>query len=221
MAPHIEELIKQDIIDQLTWDDSVNANDVIVEVTDNTVQLKGKVPNYIAKLAAERDARFVSGVKRVENYLEVEFPPKSTLPSDQEITDHINSMLFLHGKIISSDVSVSTNRGVVTLSGKVGTYWEKNLAEDIASSTRGVVGVNNLLAVSLIKTVFDYDIETDIKNAYKRSILIDEDKIKVAVEGGTVRLTGSVANYAIKNEAIEIAMYTAGVKDVIDEITIE
>ena len=36
MSPLIEELKKQDVVDQLTWDDSVNANDIYVDVDDRT-----------------------------------------------------------------------------------------------------------------------------------------------------------------------------------------
>lgn len=81
MAPLPEEIKKQDIVDQLTWDDSVNANEVHIDVQDKTVRLTGKVPNYVAKMAAERDAYQVAGVAIVENYLEVEFPPTISLPA--------------------------------------------------------------------------------------------------------------------------------------------
>jgi len=85
MVPLSEELKKQDIVDQLTWDDSVNANAVHIDVMDNIVRLTGKVPNYLAKMAAERDAYQVAGVANVENYLEVEFPPTITRLTDDEI----------------------------------------------------------------------------------------------------------------------------------------
>jgi osmotically-inducible protein OsmY len=220
MAPLVEEIKKQEIVDQLAWDNSVNANAVHVDVQDGTVQLKGKVSNYTAKLAAERDAYLVQGVNIVENYLEIEFPPKFTIPSDDEITSNIYKMLIWNSNIDSSDIKVETSAGTVTLSGNVSSYWEKFMAEDIANSTNGVIGVVNDLEVVLIKTIEDVEIENDIRRAYKRSVLISEDEIQVSVNNGIVQLSGKVPTYPIKKEAYDIAVYTGGVTDVIDDIKI-
>jgi len=184
------------------------------------VQLKGTVPNYTAKIAAERDAYQVVGVMNVENYLEIEFPPSVTMPADEEITDNVDKMLAWNSRIHSDKINVSTSNGTVTLSGNVNSYWEKYLAGEIATSTTGVIGVVNNLTVSPTRSIIDMDIEKDIKNTYKRSSLIDEDKIGVSVKNGIVHLSGSVSNYLIKKQAHDIAMYTASVVDVIDEITI-
>jgi osmotically-inducible protein OsmY len=216
-----EEMRKQDIVDQLTWDDSVDANEVHVSVKDGNVKLTGTVPNFTAKLAASKDAYMVAGVKDVENDIDVEYPVTLQVPSDEEITSNINNMLIWNDNILSSNIKVETQNRIVTLRGSVESFWEKSLAGDIAASARGVIDVINTLDIELTKTAMDVDIQQDIKNAYRRSILIDEDKIIVGVNNGIVRLTGSVANYPIKKEALDIAMYTAGVIDVIDELTIE
>lgn len=220
MARFIEEIKKQDVIDQLTWDDSVNADDVHVEVDMNTVQLTGQVPDYAAKIAAEKDAYKVAGVMNVKNYLEIKFPPSISMPSDEEITSNVKNMLLWNSRINSDNITVTTNRGIVNLSGSINSYWEKYLAGDAANSASGVIEVVNNLTVSPIKTIIDMDIENDIKNAYKRSSLIDEDRIYVDVNAGVVHLSGVVSNYLIKNEAYDIAMYTAGVTDVVDDLTI-
>jgi len=220
MSPTIEELKKQDIIDQLTWDESLNANEIQVNVQNGTVQLKGTVPNFAAKIAAERDTMLVEGVTNIENYLRVEFPPRDTSPTDEETTSNVLNILKLDSRILSEDIKVDTVEGMVTLSGSVYSYWEKDTIQSIVGNINGVLDVNNKLDVNLSQVFVDLDIETDIKNAYKRNALIDENKIKVSVTNGIVRLTGSVSNYLIKNEAIEIAVYTKGIIDVIDEITI-
>lgn len=215
-----EEIKKQDVIDQLVWDDSVNANDIFVNVENGSVQLKGKVPNISAKFAAARDAYMVAGVKSVDNQLEVEFPARETVPSDAEITSNIRNMLLWSDNVISTDISVETENGIVTLSGSVNSYWEKSEAEDIAASALGVVDVINLLTVNLTGTFIDADIETDIENAFRRSILIDETKVDVKVVNGVATLTGTVESYNAKRVALDIAAYTAGVTDVIDELVV-
>ncbi len=221
MAPLTEEIIKQNIVEQLTWDDSVNANEIQVEVQDSTVYLKGNVPNYTAKLAAERDVLNVPGVLNLESFLEVHFPPKVTVPGDAEITGNIRNMLAWKSNIDASKIDIITKDGVVTLSGTADSYWEKYEVEDTANNALGVVDVINKITVRPVKKVLDKEIENDIKKAYERSILIDESKIEVSVTNGIVHLIGVVTNRLIKDEAYKKALYTSGVIDVIDEITIE
>ncbi len=220
MSPTAEEITKQDIIDQLTWDHSVNANEIYVNVQDDVVQLKGKVPTYASKIAAEKDVYEVSGVTWVQNHLEVESPPDITRPTDLEITETIENKLAWNSQINSASIKVKTKDGIVTLSGVVDSYWEKNLAEDTALFTNGVIEVIDDLSVSLVKTVVDIDIEKDIKNAYRRNRLPGREEISVSVQNGIVRLSGVVPGFSVKKEAYNIAAYTAGVVDVIDDITV-
>ncbi len=220
MSPTFAEIKKQDIIDQLTWDNRVNANEVYVKVQDNTVQLKGTVPTYASKVAAEKDAYEVSGVTRVENELEVEIATDIARPTDLEITESIENKLIWNSQINSANIRIDTVEGIVTLSGVVDSYWEKNLAEDIALYTNGVIEVVNKLSVTLAKSIVDIDIEEDIKNTYRRIGLARHDEITVSVTDGVVRLSGVVPNYRVKREAYNIAMYTAGVVDVIDDLTL-
>lgn len=220
MNPRSEEIKKQDIIDNLTWDDSVNANDVNVRVENSTAVLEGTISSYAEKLAAERNALDVPGINVVENNLTVLLPATINLPSDAEITSNIENKLLWDSQIDSTKINVQTIDGVVTLSGEVDTYWEKNQAEDLALSTLGVIDVINNLTVVLTKSLVDLDIESDIKAAYRRSAVIDENKIGVSVNNGIVTLTGTVSDYFTKYRAYRIATYTSGVVDVIDDIVV-
>jgi osmotically-inducible protein OsmY len=220
MSPLQEELQKQNVVDQLTWDSSVNSNEVHVEAVDGRIRLEGKVPNYTAKLAAERDAYNVIGVTEVENFLEVEFPPAVTIPPDREIESNIKRMILLNARIASGDISVTVKDGVVTLSGVVETIWEKYEAEDVANSAAGVVDVQNNLEVILKEDIIDADIANDILATFQRSSLIDENRLAVEVNNGVVRLTGEAPTFAAKREAYNKALFTQNVRDVIDDIVI-
>jgi osmotically-inducible protein OsmY len=221
MTPLVEKPKKKDIIDQLAWDDSVHAENIFVDVQNGVVTLKGKVPNLASKMAAEMNARQVDGVVKVDNYIQIEFPPRVTIPTDNEITRNIREMLNLDSRITShEDIHIESDHGIVTVSGLVNSYWEKYLAENIAHTARGVVNVKNKLSVSIAQSMVDADIENDIRNALVRNILVDEDRLEVSVSDGVVKLSGVVSNYLIKREAYNIAMYSKGVIDVIDEITI-
>ncbi len=220
MAALPEEIIKQRIIDQLTWDDSVNANDITVKVLESTVQLEGTVPNYTAKLAAERNALSVPGVLNLESFLKVEFPPRYILPNDAEISKNIKNMLTNNSKINAVNIDVTTSGGVVSLSGVADSSWEKFEAENIANTAMGVIDVINKIDVRPVKSVIDKEIQRDIETAFERSGIIDEKNVDVDVKNGVVHLTGVVANRVIKNEVFTTALYTTGVIDIIDEVTI-
>jgi osmotically-inducible protein OsmY len=220
MKPLPEEVIKKNIIEQLTWDDTVNANNVNIEIEGNTVYLNGTVNSYIAKLSAARDTLQVARGYNIVNHLSVEFHPHETVPSDKEITENIQSSLKWNSNINPVNLQVGTENGKVKLSGSVSTSREKFEAESIANSTKGVVDVENMILVKPTTGRADNFIENDIKGVFERSALVDEDKIHIAVDNGVVHLTGSVADEPIKNEIYNKALYTNGVVDVINDITV-
>jgi osmotically-inducible protein OsmY len=215
------EILKQKIIDHLTWDDRIDSNDVYVYVEDGNVQLRGSVPTFSAKLAASKDAQMIDGVTNVDNQLEVSYPQTEEVLNDNEITSNIVNMLLWNSNIVSSDIVVKSQNRIVTLTGSVETYWEKYLAEDIANSAKGVIQVINLLDVELTKSKVDLDIQGAIEDALNRTSTIRSDNINVSVNNGIVTLTGNVGSFAEKEDIMDIARYTTGVVSVIDEITIE
>jgi osmotically-inducible protein OsmY len=222
MAPTNEELIKQNLVEQLVWDDRVDANQIRVNiVSEGIVMLEGVVSSYAEKIAAGNDVFEVPGVKHVENNLEVIYPETELRSNDEDISEKISNALKWNSKIESTNINIKTINRFVTLRGTVPTYWEKYEAEKLANHTYGVKGVVNLLKVQLHNKITDRDIENDIKRALKRNILIDEDEIRVKSENGNVQLSGSVKNYFEKREAIDIAVYTNGVVDVTDKLLIE
>lgn len=62
---------------KLTADRFSNIVNVEVNVTNGIVTLAGEVPNEQVKADAEAEARSVSGVKGVNNMLQVSSPPRS------------------------------------------------------------------------------------------------------------------------------------------------
>jgi osmotically-inducible protein OsmY len=220
MTPTNEELIKKDVVDQLIWDNSVDATNIRVKVSGTIVWLDGTVGSYSEKIAAGKDAYSVLGVTDVKNNLDVKYSPEVILPDDEEITQNITDSLMWNSKIISTGIRVETHNRIVTLTGTVTTFREKREAENAAQNTHGVLDVVNQIEVKLNKTIIDLDIEEDIRKAFRRNILIDEDKIKVECIEGVVRLWGEVSKYLSKKEAVDLAAHTGGVVNVIDDISI-
>lgn len=220
MIPTRNELLKQNVIDQLTWDTGVNANHVFVNVNKGTVQLSGQVRNLAAKMAAERNAYEVNGVMEVDNRLEISFPPGTFTPSDDEIKNNGESILSWNQDINAEYIELHCKKGVVTLTGKVESFKEKHQAADLVVKLEGVLDVDNQLEVSPSKDILDYHIYKEITETFRRARIIDETKLMAEVDTGKVILKGQASNYYEKMHARNIAMHTNGVTSVTDKIEI-
>ena len=215
-----EEALIRRVREQLAWDASVDSGKISVEARDGKVTLNGTVPNYGARIAAERDTYSVEGVREVENLLQIEFPPSEPVPSDGVIEDHVRQMLMLNARIKSSDISVTAEKGIVVLTGSVDSMREKAEAGDVTNSVSGVTDVINNLKVGLSGNVNDEIVENDIRDAFRRNAMIDDKKIDVKVNKGVARLSGEVPSYLSKREVYQTALFTTNVADVIDNIII-
>ena len=66
----------------------------------------------------------------------------------------------------------------------------------------------------------DEDINKDIQKAFRRNMIFDDNKVSIEVLEGIVKLTGVLPNTTARREAYNIALYTAGVREVDNSITI-
>lgn len=219
IATRDSEDIKKDVVDQLYWDNRVDAANVQVEVSDDRVTLSGTVSTLGERHAADEDAWLIEGVKAVENRLKVEFPTGVSVPSDETIVSTVSDTLLWHPDLDSSDITPVVHKGWVTLKGSVGSYWQTMLAEDLASSLSGVLGVTNELAVVPSKEVADQTIARTIVSAMERNAYVDPEKVDVEVQNGVVTLSGAVPNLMVYRAAIDAAHHTVGVVNVINRLT--
>ena len=81
---------------------------------------------------------------------------------------------------------------MVTLSGFVTSYWEKDAAEKAAKRVYGVKGVANDIEVKPSSIQTDPEIARDVVHELERHISIPSDRIKVTVKNGWVTLEGSI-----------------------------
>jgi osmotically-inducible protein OsmY len=213
-----DENIKLDVIDQLYWDNRVNAADVKVEVLDGIVTLSGMVNTSNARYSAASDAWMIEGVTDVNNELEVIYNTDLNLPTDTQIKSQAESTLLWNADIDSSNIEVSVSQGVVTLKGTVNSLWKKWEAEQTVYRNFGVISVENHLTIVPTKSIVDQDIAEDIEKALDRNFYIDAEKVSVKVDKGIVTLTGEVNSTIARTQAEDIAMYTAGVMDVENQL---
>jgi osmotically-inducible protein OsmY len=211
--------IKKNVIAQLDWDSRVNANDVKVTVVDHVVVLEGTVPTYWSKMAAEEDCELVSGVKRVDNLLDVRWSlDKEPLKAD--VSTKVVQALGTNPNIDASRVTVSESGGVVSLKGSVDSLWRKQLIEHVASDVIGVRRINSHLTIVPSGVVEDETIVSQIREAIGRNMMVEADAIEVHVAGGIASLSGKVKSRAAQRAAHDIAIHTAGVVNVSDNLVV-
>ena len=68
---------------------------------------------------------------------------------DGWITTKVKSTFMCSSNVDGSDISVSTDKGIVTLSGKVDSGAERALAIELAQNVRGVNSVNSKALTTL------------------------------------------------------------------------
>ncbi len=142
------------VMSKLLWSRHADDFAAKVETTRGKVTLSGAAHSSEAKDAAGMLASNTLGVSAVDNQIVVEAPKpravkeKATDIADTLITTKVKSTFMYSTNVNSSDIAVSTDRGVVTLTGKTDSGAEHALAIELARNVRGVKSVNsNLLTM--------------------------------------------------------------------------
>ena len=147
----------------------------------------------------------------------------------REVTDSwltLKTKLALLGdeRVSSTNVSVKTVKGVITLHGKVASAAEQKAAEEIALTIEGQKQVvNQLTVVSARRRMVDrqdHQIVKDVKRAIKREASLKKADIDVRAEKGIVTLTGKAPSLETSVRASETARRVSGVRAVRNELTL-
>lgn len=206
--------LQRDVLEELKWEPQVDHSQIGVAAKDGVVTLSGLVPSYAQKIAAEKAARRVSGVKAIAEEIEVRFAfdPKT---SDSEIAQRILD-IFRWDVTMPDHLTVKVEHGWVTIGGSVEWKFQKTAALRAASKINGVRGVINMIEVRFRPT--SPDIRERIVSAFKRSTLLDANSIDVEVQGSTVKLSGRVQGWNERKVAERAAWSAPGVTKVEDDI---
>jgi osmotically-inducible protein OsmY len=144
------------------------------------------------------------------------------MKGDKDLQHDVMEDLRWDPSIDASKIGVAASDGVVTLTGAVPSYFQKQAAERITKRVAGVRAVANDIEVQLPTAVqkTDAGIATTALNALKWSASVPDERITVSVSKGWVALEGNVEwNY--QREAAEKAVeQLIGVKGVTNRISV-
>ena len=207
--------LRDAVVQQLEWDPAVDAGGIGVTSHEGAVTLTGSINTYAGKLAAERAAKQVRGVRAVANDLDVKL---TTGRTDGDIAADAAALLRLHSEI-PQGVQVVVHHGVVRLSGTVPWYYLYLEAEKTVRHIRGVRQVVN--DISIMPPAAGRDLRKRIAQALYRNAGLDAKRIDVTVSDHVARLTGTATSWQ-QRQAAERAAYDApGISMVDNQIIVE
>jgi osmotically-inducible protein OsmY len=173
--------LRQDILDELEYEPSIDAAHIGVTVDHGVVTLSGHVSNYGEKLAVVQAVRRVKGVSAIAEEIQVRFPDHKKT-TDDEIAKRVVDILGWDTLIPRNAVQILVREGWVTLAGNV-EYRSARVAAN--------------------------DVKRKIEDALKRHAEIEAGAIRVSVDDGSrVVLEGNVHSWG-ERQAAENAAWSA------------
>ncbi|HLG57571.1 MAG TPA: BON domain-containing protein [Vicinamibacterales bacterium] len=207
--------VRDAVVRQLDWDPEVDASAIGVAAKDGTVTLTGYIDSYSGKLAAERAAKAVRGVRGVANDIDVRVKLDRT---DPEIAaDAVRALELRHN--IPDTVQAAVHDGTVTLTGRVDSAFQTRGAAQAVRHIRGVRNVVNHITVA--PRAAERDVRHRIVAALHRNANLDAKGITATVSGNTVILTGEVGTWLQRESAARAAADAPGIIRVDNRIAVE
>ena len=169
-----------------------------------------------SQTADSAGSKIDSSMKKVDGYMD-----------DSGITAKAKAALVDDDAIKSTDISVKTHSGVVTLSGFVTSQDQAEKAVAVVQKIEGVKSVSDKLHVkdSKSQSMKGYAGDAATTSEIKAKLLADDivpsRNVKVETTDGVVQLSGQVANQAQSDRAESIAKAIEGVKSVKNDLTVK
>ncbi|CAM3139834.1 BON domain-containing protein [Rariglobus hedericola] len=149
---HSDSWIALKIRSRLLVKSNVSAADTKVAVIDGVVTLTGFADNLAQKTLTGVYAAEIEWVKSVNNEIVIRDKPATgetvgDKMDDASITSQLKYALLSHKATSALKTKVTTNDGVVTITGVASSDAEKSLVTKLAQDVRGVKSVNNEMTV--------------------------------------------------------------------------
>ena len=197
--------LRNTVVRQLDWEPDVDASAIGVSAAEGVVTLTGFIDTYAGKLAAERVAKRIRGVRAVANDLVVRLRADRT---DPEIAHDAAHCLKLRPPL-GDTVQAVVHDGHVTLTGTVEWLYQKALAAEAVRHIDGVAGVFNHVTVR--PRTERRDVQKRIVRALHCDADVDARRISVSVDDHVVTLTGTVDSWTQRETAERAAGAAPGI----------
>ena len=137
--------IRAAVYEKLVTDPLIDADDIVVEVSDGVVSLTGTAPSQAQRSAAAAAARQVDGVTRVDNLLAIAQPGEGF--GDNEALAQSANRALAANSAVPYGVRASAHEGDVFLTGTVSRSAQRVAAEDTVAAVAGVLSITNEIEV--------------------------------------------------------------------------
>lgn len=192
--------------------------EISVTASNGIVMLSGQVDTYSKKIAAEKAAQNIAGVKDIARESQLVVVPLTRI-SDAAIAGAIINGLKWHAAIKEEKIAIQVMQGHVILTGEADWDFERKNATALAENIKGVRSVDN--QIKLKSRLTPIDILQRTREAFRRSATIDAGKIIVEVSGKKLFLRGKLRSCFEKEEAIKKAWKAPGINSVDCKIEVE
>ena len=145
------------------------------------------------------------------------------MTNDRDLQQAVLEELRWEPSVVAAHIGVTANAGVVTLSGHVDSFGQKQAAEAATRRVKGVRGVAEELEVKLPFDMRrgDDDIAAAAVGRLAWDVSVPRDAVAVKAEKGWVTLTGQVGWHYQKEAAETDIRHLLGVMGVSNQITIK
>ena len=145
------------------------------------------------------------------------------MKQDLKLQGDVQSELDFEPRVNAAHIGVSARQGVVTLSGTVHTFAEKQAAIQAAQRVLGVLGTADEIQVALSTAHqrSDADLAQTALRALKWNWLLLDQSVTVKVEHGVLTLGGEVRGEFQRRQAQHTVERLTGVQGVLNEIVVQ
>ncbi|MDX1586481.1 MAG: BON domain-containing protein, partial [Balneolaceae bacterium] len=200
---------------QISSSEAVPADNIEVETNEGVVTLSGSTTNLLAKRKATEIAQNIHGVISVVNNITI-----TGERSDEAVEADVTEALSTDPATEALEISVDVRNGLVTLTGAVDSWQEKQLAASIAAGVKGVKEINNTIIVQPNPNRSAENIKEEIEETLMMNSQIRGEEITVNVDSNRVRLSGAVGSAYEKQLAMNYS-HVVGVDSVVaDELEV-
>ncbi len=215
-----------DVRQRIVWDPTIKTEAIIVGCTDGTVTLAGTVSSWSEKDEAGLLATEVRGVKGVQNDLIVKW---TVLRPDSAIQQDIMAALRRDAYLTDLPIQVSVTNGYVTLTGMVGSEYERERASDNVRRVANVTGVSNNLNVEWLEREGtraqkpmpgDEELRQTVMAELTQDSRVEARHLAVTAVLGDVTLTGTVDTFTQRQIAEADARDVVGVAWVTNDLLV-